>query len=269
MHENILYDYTVKFPISELACLNSILADLWSDITRLYSYIISVREEISVRYIIAEVSYYNTILVEKAIAKINDKLGNFTGEGVLIFEQAPIDLYIKLHEPMIEKMANKMLSQWPKLEYDDLCQICRLCCVELYEKGYYLHKRLIWTTFKNRIISEIRPLKRRGEIVSIYDKSYEASADSGDKDLTIADTIIDVDELYKVQDEECKKEELMIFEEVKSIIIELLGQRQFDTLYRDYTKKHTTTASRKLLIKVKNHLTSLGLTRSDFNKKYH
>lgn len=271
MHENILHDCTMQIPRSKIGSAGILLKECWSELTSLYSYIVIGKiEYIVIKYIIAEIQEYNTIDVLEAIVNITDVI-NCKGHenSVLCFKQAPIELYIVLYEPMIEKMAKRASAQWPKLEYEDLCQMCKLCCVELYRKGYYLHKSLLWTTFKNRILEEIRPLKKRSNVISLYDRSYDNSSDNTDRRLTIADTIVDLESMYQEQDELDREAELLIFEEVKDLIIELVGPRQFDTLFRDYKYKHTTTTSRKILTKVKSYMTSLGLTREDFNKKYH
>lgn len=267
MYENILHDGKIK--VTGKALTAELLLIDWSDFVYIYSYIVIYRnDQTTIKYMYSDAPEYNTIDIEDAILKILRALASHNGQdGVVCFDQAPIETYILLHEPMIEKMAKQIQSQWSKLELEDLCQICRMCCVELYNKGYYLHKRLIWTTFKNRVTEEIRPLKKRGNVVSIYDKSYDNPDD--EKDLTIEDTIVDTDAVYAVQDEMIRLSEKLIFEEVKDIIVDLIGSRQFDTLYRDYKNKHTTTTSRKLLIKIKSHLASLGITREDFNNKYY
>lgn len=269
MHDNILHDYRIRIPKAEHKTIEVLLADEWFNVNELYSYIVTIEsDDLKIKYIISDTPEYNTINTQSAILKIKKAVTSIEDEDdcVLCFEQAPLEMYIQLHEPMIDTMASRIANQWSKLEYDDLCQICRMCCVELYAKGYYLHKKLIWTTFRNKIIEEVRGLKRRGVVVSIYDKSYD---DLNNKDITIEDTLVDWDEVYQKQDAETLESEKLIFQEVKDIIIELIGKRQFDTLYRDYTNGHTTTTSRKLLVKVKNHLATLGLSRDDFNKKYH
>lgn len=266
MNENVLWDY--KLELERHCDLAKELLAHWENIDKLYSYIISIDDKIIVKYMIAANPKYNTIYPKIAIEKIKALNVSDIEKGVLSFEQAPLDLYIEMHEPMIDKMARRIMTQWSRLEYDDLCQICRLCCVELYNKGYYLHKRLVWTTFKNKVIEEIRTLKKRGTVISIFDKSTD-NTNSDDKDLTIGDSLIDWESFYKEEDKENLNAELLIFEEVKVIIIELIGERQFDMLFRDYANKHTTTTSRKLLLKVRDHLNNLGLSRNDFNKKYH
>lgn len=268
MHENILHDYAIHVQRTELNNLAKILKTCWSGFESLYSYIVIGKlEHIVIKYIVSEMPEYNTINYVNAIAHICGIIAEKGKENsVLCFKQAPIEMYIVLYEPMIEKMAKRAATQWNKLEYEDLCQICKLCCVELYQKGYYLHKSLLWTTFKNKILEEVRPLKKRSHILSLNDRSYDNSTD---KNLSIADTIVDWDSIYQEQDAIDREAELLIFDEVKDIIIDLIGQRQFDTLYRDYKNKHTTTTSRKLLVKIKSYFASIGLTRDDFNKKYH
>lgn len=266
MHDDTLQGYEFRLPKTKIIDTNY-LREQWDGTICIYSYIVILSLDcLKVKYIVSANDHDNTVSVESAITKIATIDFSACENGVIYFEQPPLDIYLISHEPMIETMAVRIRQQWNQFEHDDLCQICRFCCVRLYEKGYYLHKKLIWTTFKNEILENVRCLKKRGSVISIYDKSYESE---DDKDLTLIDSLVDTDQLYEEQDRLNKESDAQIFEEVKDIIIDLIGKRQFDTLYRDYKNQHTTTASRKLMLKVKNHFATLGISRRDFNKKYH
>lgn len=222
------------------------------------------------KYMVADNEEFNTINFEEVLPVIKQAIsGNHSSENkIILYQQPSLDLFFILYEPMISKMAKRINQDWPQLEYDDLAQICRMCCVELHNKGYYLHKSLIWTTFKNAVLEELRPLKRRGTVISIYESSNDEN-DKNNKTLRLIDGLVDVDALNTLQDQDYKDAEMAIFAEVKDIIVDFVGQRRFDALFRDYKHKHTTGASRKLLIQIKAHLKSMGITRDDFDKKYH
>lgn len=274
MNENVIEEFKIliQMPIAKQA-VDSIIESALSGIDSLYSYIVRCKIDdastsVIVKYTVSEHSKYNTIPSESLLDVVHGICGkNYDCNKIIAYAQPPIEIILTLYEPMFDKMVHKMNRQWPTLEAEDLGQICRMCCVELYNKGYYVHKGLLWTAFKNAVIEDLRPLKKRGNVISLYEKNNSEMAD--DRALTIADTIADTDALYNEIDQQTLDAELAIFEEVKDIIIDLVGQRQFDALYRDYKNKHTTTSTRKLLIKIKSHLKNLGITRSDFNNKYH
>ena len=243
----------------------------------IYSYIVYYSKDVNetikytIRYTVSEVDKYNTINKNDAIENISNKAFSLLQEknnGVLTYGQPPLELLIVLYEPLINKMVNRIKNKWSNFEVDDLAQICRMCMINLYNDGYYINKNLLWTTFKNEILMQVRPLKKRGTMISIYDLHYESNSD-GDNAIPIIDTLIDTDALDKEIDDDYKDAEMQIFEEVKDICIDLIGKRQFDSFFRDYKYQHTNTTSRKLLVRIKQHMKMLGLTREDFNNKYH
>ena len=113
----------------------------------------------------------------------------------------------------------------------------------------------------------LRPEKDRPPIVSIYDKYYGAEGDL--EKLMIGDII--VDESYELDEEETERLNFIkwTFEEVKRELIKLLGPRQFDQLFRDYSRKHTTSQTCKMMQKVKRYFDTKGITMEDFINKYY
>ena len=87
--------------------------------------------------------------------------------------------------------------------------------------------------------------------------------------LLVADVIEDTSLQEERERERVREAELAIFDEVKDIVIDLIGQRQWNELVRDYTNGHTTNWSRKKMQDIKHHFERLGLTRKDFNNKYY
>ena len=137
--------------------------------------------------------------------------------------------------------------------------------VTLYNKGYYIHKRLLVKSFNNEVLREVRKLSQGVEVVSIETRS------DGDEDmekLTLGDTIRDWESEYDTRDKENDEISKMIFKEVKEILIETMGKRQFEQLLNDYANGHTTTWSRRKMQTVKSLFEKEQLTRQKFNNKY-
>lgn len=274
MH-NILQEFkrTIELDVDIEEQLKEVLFDEY-----FYSYLVYVKcdefgviKNYFIKFMIAQEDSYNTINKDLAVNHILDCIEiykEYLGETKIIgYKQPPLDMMIALYEPLMYDMARHMQQYWKQFEVEDLLQMCRISMCELYNKGYYIHKRLLWTAFKNKIIEEIRPLKRRGELVSLQ-ISY-CDKHGGEENLSLADIMPDLAAEEQQEEESIHEANLQIFAEIKDIIIDLVGPRQFDMLFRDYSRGHTTPQSRKLLIKIKNHLNSMGITQSQFNEKYH
>ena len=187
---------------------------------------------------------------------------------VLGYNQPDIEVMIEAYDPLVNKLAKQQNEHWKCFEHEDLCQMCRLTMLKLYRKGYYIHKRLLYKSFNNDILMSLRHERDRPTIVSFEDTFYKtASADS--EKLLVADIVPDTELIEKEELELYEENTRLIFEEVKEIIVELIGIRQFNELMRDYGNKHTTTWSRKCMQKIKNHFAKLGLTRKEFDNKYY
>lgn len=274
MHENVLHEFKRTISLDNVEeQVKSAISEDW-----LYSYLIYARcdefgtlIEYVLKMMVAEIEEYNTISHHVATNHILDCITmykDYAGSTKIIgYKQPPLELMIELYDPLMSKMCRKMKEHWSCYEYDDLLQICRVCMIELYNKGYYVHKQLLWTAFKNEILMQMRPMRNNVTIVSLHDRFGDA--DSDDKELTLMDMLTDTEEEIQEQDKKVTEGNMEIFAEVKDIIIELVGPRQFDMLFRDYSRKHTTPQSRKLLVKIKAHLKDLGITLGQMNNKYH
>ena len=71
-----------------------------------------------------------------------------------------------------------------------------------------------------------------------------------------------------ITDDEIREMNLEIFKEVRDVLVDMIGPRQFEQLFRDYSKGHTTTWSRRKMVSIKTKFEQEGLTRNAFNKKY-
>lgn len=278
MVDNVLYRFKILLePELGLDGVESVLYEALKSVKKIYSYIVYAKcenqdlQSFIIKYSISDTEAFNTIMVKDAIDDIMNNIYDYWDyygiTKIISYGQPPIDLMVELYNPLVYKLAKRIKNQWRFLELDDLAQTCRVCMVELYNAGYYIHKNLLWVTFKNKVLQELRPMRNEERTVSIYD--VIGSPDSDSKDIQIIDTLPDTDAINDEYDKDFHEAEMKVFQELKGIIIDLVGERQFDTLFRDYSRKHTTTTSRKLLIKIKTYLKSLNITRDDFDKKYH
>ena len=245
-----------------------------NDFDKIYSYIIYAKhnnEEVScwkIDYHISQVSKYNTLICNNIIPEITDKLYKSKSDTHTIvgYAQPPIELMLELYDPLVCKCAKEQCNRWRDLEYDDAVSMCRMVMLILANKGYYIHKQLLRKSFNMYVLKYLRKNINSPELVSLEKVMYCG----GDEDdtLTLADMIADTSIEEKEQDKDNEIAVKAIFEEVKAIIIELVGERQFEQLLRDYGHKHTTTWSRSKMLQIKKRFKELGLNTRSFNKYY-
>lgn len=232
-------------------------------------YFLGMLTGIEIHYNVSQKSKYNTLRLVGTYAKICNQIDEFlnnpTGKTVVGYGQADLTFLIKQFEPLILKLSKEQKQRWQYLEFEDLTQMCSLVICDLYYKGYYIHKRLIYRAFNNYVLMHIRKDKSRPEIISL-EQEYSKSDD--DSKLTIKDMIPDVEALNKEEDEYNYEIECKILDEMKSIVIDIIGPRQYDQMLREYTNKQTTNWSRKLMQTIKAKLYDLGINAKSFNKYY-
>lgn len=269
MIENVLFNGVITIPCNKSRA--EMIEDLISGFgenERLYSYFVrNHTERFDVKYMISQVDKYNTILVEDATAEIVRLIETTHDKEILGYRQPPLDILVEVLEPMVKRLAKRQNDAWRHLEYDDLCQMCYLAIIDLYNKGYYIHKSLVERVLSNYVLLQLRPERNKPTVIPLH-QTYKDGGEDGEK-ITIGDTIMDTS--YEDEKEACDYKEFVsrTFDEVKEIVIDLIGPRQFDQLFRDYGKKHTTSQTRKMMQKVKAHLAMLGITLEDFVNKYY
>lgn len=271
MADNVLIKLVQNVPVTKNEVVIHLLLDnILKSVDKVYSYIVFKENEFAVQFNISQTDKYNTLLPKTIITDIVKIIQDWDGDkkGVIGYGQPTIDVILEAFDPLVNKLAYKQLEHWKSYEFEDLCQICRLVMITLYNKGYYLHKRLIEKSFMNEILMQMRNNKYKPIIVSLDDIFYKPLSNSSE-DLTFADILQDDTNEEREKEELRREAEHAIFEELKDIIIELIGVRQWNEFYRDYVNKHTTIWSNKILLKIKNHLNTLGLTRGKFNDKYY
>lgn len=238
----------------------------------LYSYFVGRKDDfIVIKTVTSTIGDFNTLpypeTSEYIIEKIVDYITTLSNTKCICFGQPPLELIIGLYQPMIQKMATKLRNQWKQFEYDDLLSIGNKVIIELYRKGYYLNKSLIWTTFNNDVLVQCRKFKYQPITVSIYD-SIKSDIKPDNEPITYGDIIEDESYIEEKEQDDEQQLEKFTFEQVKEIIIEKIGQRQWDQLWRDYGKGHTTNRTQAAMRRIKSYFNELGLTRQDFINRY-
>lgn len=252
--------------------IKSQLHTVLDELETIYSYLIYAKYKAEklvcwqIEYTISQIDKYNTlhscIVVEEIFAILKEsnekKVSNVIG-----YKQPSLDIQIRLFEPLINKLALKQIQRWPQIEYEDACQICRMTMLNLYRKGYYLHPTLVERCYNNDILSSIRRDKNKPEIISI-DKVVHHDGDN--TPLTIGDMLPDTQAEEDADRQDNEEFIQLVFGQVKEIIVELIGERQFEQLMRDYGNKHTTSWSRKKMQQLKDKFKQMGINWESFNR---
>lgn len=211
---------------------------------------------------------YNTLIPSEIAKYISGKMEaskNQEQTYVVCYMLPPLELVLKLYRPLIYKLADEQHQRWTYLEMPDLIQMCNYVICELYFKGYYIHKRLIRRSYNNYVLMHIRKDKDKPSIVS-FEQEYSKS--DGDDRITVGDMIPDVEQMYEQEDKDNEEVLCKVLQEVKDIVIDFIGPRQYDQLLREYSNKSTTNWSRRLMVKIKAHLFEMGISAKSFNKYY-
>lgn len=271
--------FAIKQNVPKHASLNNFISEsipIFDDIQKIYSFIIysNYKDETFVgwiiQYNISQIDEYNTIPVRQALfdiltlIKYDKNTDDNARKYIIGYCQPELDIQIKVYDPLIANLALKMNARWTALEYDDLYQTCRLCLILLYNKGYYIHKRLLEKSFSNAVLQSIRHKRYEPEIMSLYQKY---NGDDKEK-LTLADTIPDKEaEAQQALSDlnECDKE---VYKKLRELIVDIVGERGYQELLRDYGNSHTSDVTRYLLRKIKDKFAKKGITIKTFNKYY-
>ena len=221
----------------------------------------------NITYNVSQNNDYNTLSKDDVLNCImkNIKRPDAASKRVVCYLQPPVELLIKLYKPLIIKLAKEQHQHWNKLEMEDLIQMCNLVICDLYYKGYYIHKALIRRAYINYVLMHIRKERNKPIVISL---NQEYSKTDDDDRVTIADMIADDEQLNKMEDKYDKEVEVKILTELKEIVMDYIGPRQYDQLLREYSNKSTTNWSRKLMMSIKAHLFEMGINNKSFTKYY-
>lgn len=272
---NILIDVSVDISIDEYKKYGKTgLLHALSATEKIYSYVtyaVYEKEKLkgwSVHCHISQTNSYNTINVSNAVDKIcetiDELLSKETTKYIIGYEQPPLNLLITILDPLVRKLAREQSNYWP-IEYDDLCQMCRLVICTLYRSGYYIHKSLVRRAFINYVLQYLRPERYKPLMMSLDEP---VARDDEGHELTAAETVVDQMALDQQEEEEEREVELQVIQEQKDLIISIIGVRQWDQMVREYGNKSTTNWSQKKTFDIKRKLSQAGIDIGMFRRYY-
>lgn len=221
-----------------------------------------------IKYNVSQCDDYNTIECIPFVRHVINELGKLSPNDekyVICYMQPPLDMLVKLYKPLVLKLAKEIHQYWQHLEMEDLIAMCNLVICDLYYKGYYVHKSLIRTSYINYVLMHIRKDKNKPTMISL-DQEYSKTDD--DDKVTVADMIADTSMVDELEDKYDCEVNSRVLQEVKEIVIDFIGPRQYDQLVREYGNKSTTAWSRKLMTTIKAHLFEMGINVKSFSKYY-
>lgn len=271
-HSNILTNVVVNVKADDNGIDLSELYSTLDHVHTLYSYLVYAEYADNkltgwrCEFMISQTDKFNTIKATDAKIEVSSiivkNLSKDKIRYVIGYKQPPLELLLDTFEPLVCKLARQQESYWG-IEYEDLCQMCRLCICALYKKGYYIHKRLINRTFINDVLSSIRKERYKPIIVSIdepvaYDKD-------GNKQM-VEDIIADENAEADIMEQFDQEDVDYWIKQKRDIIVEYIGQRQYDQLIREYGNKMTTNAGRKQVDKLKHKLAADGINEALFRR---
>lgn len=272
MAENILSKFKQNIPasLSDEQIKEQVHCVL-DGIDTIYSYLIYTKYDNNVltgwdiEYMISQQDKYNTLVCANIVDEIFDTIlsNKLVVKNVIGYRQPPLELMLTLYKPLIKKLALEQSKRWLSLEYEDAYSMCQLVMIILYNKGYYIHKRLLERSFNNYVLMELRHERDKPDIISLDKIVYN---DGQNEPLTISDMTPDKELEYEQELKEHKEWLDRVFNDVKEIIVEYIGERQFEQLLRDYGNKHTTTWSRKRMQQIKDRFKALGITWESFRR---
>lgn len=272
MADNVLHkvSLTISASLSDDA-IEELIRQSLDGIDTIYSYLIYAKYKNDkltgwlIEYNFSQIEKYNTLICQSIISELTESiLSNRNAvQSVVAYKQPSIELMVELYKPLMSKLALEQCERWTELEYDDAFSMCQLTMLKLYKKGYYVHKQLLKRSFENYVLMELRHSRNKPEIISLEQTIF---SDGDSEPLSLADMLPDKDAELKREQKEEEEVFNAIFEEVKEIIVEFIGERQFEQLLRDYGNKHTTPWSRKKMQQIKEKLKKLGITWESFRR---
>lgn len=274
MHENILTPITVtvspKYAERPDDLCEMLLAPLLDNVDKVYSYLIyadytnKTLKGWTIRYLVSQDEQYNTLDITDVVGQISaDIIKHYNSvkvSYVVGYKQPPLEIICELFDPLMRKLALKQHRQWPKLEYEDLLQTCRLTMCVLYTKGYYVNKRLLEQSFYNAVLIQLRKEKNAPVIASLNDITF---SQEGQEALSIEDMLPDYNAIYEEQDKEDAEEHEQIIAEERNIVKEMIGERQYDQLVREYGNRCTTNRGQRQVARIKGKLKEDKILKED------
>lgn len=274
MKENILHKLTVIVDARlDEENAKELIGEYLYTVDYAYSYLVFAEyydgylSRFSIEVLVSQSDYYNCLELQDVI----DGVWNIIVQAreqeidkrVVGYKQPPLDKMLQAYEPLVHSLSRQQQTYWKNLEYDDLCQMCRLVICTLYKAGYYVHKNLIKRAFTNEVLMSIRKDRYKPTIISL-DKPVGHDSDN----MYIKDVIPDTSQLQKIQDEEDDEVFMTMLKEQRELVIDMIGQRQYDRLLSEYGSGSTSSWGQKTTYRLRERLKKEGVTERTFWRRY-
>lgn len=143
----------------------------------------------------------------------------------IVYIQPPIECWLSTFRPLLFTMVNRVEMQYKKLipDRDDLLSILYMTVLSLYNKGYYLHKTLIFKSYLKSLNKECRKIKNFQNIESL---DAITGYDNDDKPIALIDSLVDPDSVV----DDTKEYWQDMFKQLKELMLESMSQLQFDRI---------------------------------------
>jgi len=162
------------------------------------------------------------------------------------YVQPPLDKWLECFRPMLLNMVERVYPIYMKLlkERDEMLSILYYTVVTLYNKGYYIHKTLIYKCFINNLNLECRKLKHfQNCVVSIDECEVDRYGDT----IPLVEKI--ADEHNVIEEQEDEDERRALFEWVKSIMLQDMSEFKFKRILTQLSSKTVDTGTMYILKK--------------------
>lgn len=259
MYNHNISSYSINInKVNTVTDFNNIINDIFGNIDYIFSYYIDITNAgYKLLFKVSDNPEFNTVNIKDFANKLWTAICN---EKTPLFEQPDLDIYVKSYDNFFNKLASRFHRDWPFIDFDEFKQLCYLALVKLYKGNYMINKNLLQKSCTNEILLFLRKYKHESETVSIYGKvKNEKNAD-----LSLASILIDEREMRRLEEEEEREYNKIIYANVKEYLIDSVGQRMFDKLLHDYGNKCTDDISRVKLSRFKNKLKNKGITITFF-----
>lgn len=238
----------------------TLLSDWLSNESFLYSYIVRCKTEdgevidYTVQVCISQIEEYNTIPVPEAILQIVDSLNNHQAEYVIDYRQPPLDVMVEAFAPFVHSLARQVARQWNQ-EFEDMVQTCYMCMIILYNKGYYIHKSLLTTTFIREVLTSLR----KQNIAYKHGYKGTVSIDSdvpGADGLKYSDIISDEEQEDMIYSFEYNDEKEWSLITKRKLVVDKIGERRYKSYVDDVESGSLSKSSRTTLWRLGKKLRS-------------
>jgi hypothetical protein len=144
------------------------------------------------------------------------------------YVQPTLEKWLECFQPLLLSMVSRVYPMYVKLlrERDDMLSILYLTVVQLYNKGYYLHKTLIYKCFINNLNMECRKIKAFQNCTVSLDEPEMCR--ENDNIFTLGEQIADT--RNAIEEQEDAQERDTLFEYVKQLMLKDMSEFAFNRI---------------------------------------